>query len=166
MQPNLLTSPAIPNIAYDYQQGMFFRIKQEDGTFAIVRRLLPDEEGYIFGCDPLGKVIKRKGSTLAWVLGYNLEVPEGCVVLQLGDSLALSNLRLITKELYFKIKDAEYNLSTGIQVLQNERKGTSSIKYRENNRQVQLKGYTYAEALRIRDYLLGEARKLLEEYSC
>lgn len=165
MQPNLLTSPAIPNIAYDYKQGMFFRIKQEGDTFVIIRRLLPDEGGYIFGTDPYGKVIKRKGSTLAWVLGHNLDVPEGCVVLQLGDSLALSNLRLITKEMYFRIKGARYNLANGIQVIQDERKGTSSIKYRENNRQMKLNGYTYAEALRIRDYLLGEARKLLEEYS-
>lgn len=164
MQPNLLTSPAIPNIAYDYKQGMFFRIKQEGDTFVIIRRLLPDEEGYIFGTDPYGKVIKRKGSTLAWVLGYNLDVPEGCVVLQPTESLELSALHLVSKEDYYKYKDAEYNLSNGVQVIQDETTCLFILRYRERNRQIVIKGYGYSEALRIKEYILSTALELVNSY--
>lgn len=161
----MLTHHNYTNIAYEPTQGHFYRTRETSLCNAeIIRRLLPDEDGNIFAIDPQGKQLKRKAHNLAWIIAKG-EIPEGYVVLQVQDDLKLSSLRLITKEEYFQYKDAEYNLFNGVKIIEDTMKCTYSVRYRKDNKVQTAKGYSYAEALKIKDYVLSTAKDVVDDLS-
>ena len=159
----LLTAPNLTNIAYDPSNGALYRVNTEDNNISIIRRLLPDEDGYIFCSTTEGKQVKRKAHNLCWYIA-NGDIPEGYFVLQvLQDNLRLDNLKLVTKEEYLKYKDAEYNLSNNILIVP-EPKHTFAVKYMDKGKVISAKGFSYKDALVVRQYILQKSREEIDRY--
>lgn len=109
----LLFNLAYPNIGYDLQMGVFWRI--DTSTGAPTRELtLDDSSRIVCKLRATGKNTNRKASILAWEIIHGKDLPDGYVVYfkDLNESnLRGYNLGAVTKAEYAQIKDAVDNLS-------------------------------------------------------
>lgn len=156
----MLTNPNYPNIHYDPDTGEVFRSYKSVDT---LRKMLPDEQDFLYANDSRGRLFRRKSCTMCWMIA-NGEVPEEHYVIQLQpNDLKLCNLKLLNKQEYTKYKDAEYNLSN-ILIKKEARNYTYCLKYMQEGKLASAKGLEYDDALKLRNYLAGEAREYLESY--
>ena len=102
-----------PNIAYDVQHGVFYRLKLS--TQALVRALSPDEQGMLSVLDGLTKKPTfKKAAILAWEFIHSSKLPEGYVVyfknLNTSDYNGY-NIAALPRAQYSMLRDAIDNIA-------------------------------------------------------
>lgn len=109
----ILYSQHYPNVAYDVQHGVFYRLKP--ATQAIVRALAPDEQGMLSVVDGLTKKHTfKKAVILAWEFIHSSKLPDGYVVyfknLNTADYNGY-NIAAIPRAQFALLRDAIDNIS-------------------------------------------------------
>lgn len=156
----MLTNPNYPNIAYDPDTGAVYRSYK---TSDFLRRILPDEQYFLYANDTRGRLFRRKAHVMLWMIAHG-EIPEGLHVIQCkGNDLRLCNLKLVDTLEYTKYNDAKYNLNS-ITIKKEARKYTYYLRYMRDGKLVSVRKLEYDNALKLRSYLAGEAREYLDKY--
>lgn len=100
---------------YDILTGRFFVKKNAE----VVREIFPTEEGYLMFYRQ-GKRIKLKANKVAIELVTGDKVPENKSVLHKNldeNDYRLQNLKIISREAYLSVKEAQRNLSAALKLL-------------------------------------------------
>lgn len=156
----MLINPNYPNLAYDLDTESFYRISPVDNK--AIRRILPDESYFIYANNPQGRLTRKKAHIFCWIIA-NGEIPEGYYVIQVQDTLKLSNLRLVNTQEYTQYKDAEYNLKN-ITIAKERRAYTYTLKYMQDGKLASVKKLVYDDALKLKSHLAGVARDCLDKF--
>lgn len=114
----LLKDSRYPNVAYDAQEGLFWRL---DKNGEVLRLLELDEQARVLCTSSLtNKTTNRKGSILAWEIINGAEVQKDSVVYFKNlDSSDLRgyNLGVVQRSVYSSIKDAVDNSSEFVRLI-------------------------------------------------
>ncbi len=120
-------------IEYEAIEGYFYILKNNTRY----RRLLPDEDGYLIFYRE-GKKYKFKANKIAIELGNNIIVPKDKVVLHKNldsNDYKLQNLRLVTRNVFNAIKEAQRNLSANLKIVPHYQDMFSyTVQWRENGK--------------------------------
>lgn len=162
MKDNMFWSERYPGVYYDPNQGSFWRAVTE-------RRLFPNESGLIsYLCPETSKNVKKKATVLAWEIFNNKPLPDDMVVyLKDGnpDNLTISNIGIIHKEEYVKLKDSLYNVNSGIKITPHKVFAFQQIiTFKHKGKLRKLTCQDSIQANRIKKILLLKATKLLSKY--
>jgi hypothetical protein len=107
---NIITNDEYYNLGYDPINGSFWRIKKEESSITVIRKLIPNENNML-SCLILGAegiyLSNRKASIAAWSISNG--VTDGIVMLRHENDYRLSNLYLLTKSEYVMYRSAVYN---------------------------------------------------------
>ncbi len=102
-------------ISYSPAEGKFFLIK----AGRISRQIFPDEEGYLTFFNNKKKY-KLKADKVAVEIGWGLKLQKDKTILHLNLDTSdnrLKNLRVISRKIYNKIKEAKRNLDGQLKML-------------------------------------------------
>jgi hypothetical protein len=162
----LKTSDLHPGIAYDYQNGKFYRLNAPEST--VDRQIFPCEDGYLtYFCAFRKKRIHRKASVLAYEILKdspigNLKVYHKNLV---ESDYRGINLGYCQKEEYKAIRDGLYNLNGGIRLRPHPNNvHVYQVFFRKNGRETYITFDDIVFAMRFHRRLLYRTMKMLNKY--
>ena len=155
-----------PGIAYDYANGYFYRLKS---NHELDKRIIPDYIWYItYLCAISGKRIKKKAEILAYeIMSERLLTKNKKLYFKdlNPENLKYWNIGCVSNKQYDTIKDAIYNIRSGIKITPHPVDAFSYyIQYKTKGRMKSKICYDIVSALKIKRIILITSNKVLSRY--
>ena len=156
-----------PNIAYDVQHGIFYRLKQ--ATQQIVRALAPDEQGMLSVVDGLTKKHTfKKAAILAWEFIHSSKLPDGHVVyfknLNTSDYNGY-NIAAIPRQQFALLRDAIDNITGVLKLVPHATEVYSyKVRYKHKGQVLHKQFHDVVDAQKFMRSVLIKSTKIMSKY--
>lgn len=161
-----IISDQYPGLMYVFSTGQFYRLSDNPEN---TRRIFPDENGLLnYYCFKEKKSIKKKAITLAWELLNCKSLPNNSInyFKDLNpENYKGSNIGLISKVNYKKLKDALYNLEHGVKLIPHKSDMFVYIlKFKSEGKLVQTTFHDISLALKMKRKVILRSSKIITKW--
>ena len=165
-QTDKIISDRYPGLMYLFLSGHFYRLSDNPEK---TRRIFPDENGLLnYYCFKEKKSIKKKAITLAWELLNSKKLPSNSInyFKDLNpENYKGSNIGIISKANYKKLKDALYNLEHGVKLIPHKTDAFVYIlKYKSDGKLLQTTFHDISTALKMKRRIIFKSSKTVTKW--